>query len=178
MTESLVWVPAVERLQLLADPVRTAIENDPALAGAEASEIDPAFADTDALHAQYGVEPGDCANCVVVAGRRGDQLSFAACLVLAASRADVNGMVRRHLGARKASFAPLAEVVDRTGMEFGSITPVGLPASWSLLIDEAVAGHPAVVIGGGRRQAKLRVPGSVLAGLPAAKVLSGLAVGS
>jgi prolyl-tRNA editing enzyme YbaK/EbsC (Cys-tRNA(Pro) deacylase) len=176
MTDPLVWVPAVDRLELLAGPVRAAVESDPALAGAEVAEIDPAFADTDALHAQYGVDLGDCANCVVVAGRRGDQVSFAACLVLAAARADVNGVVRRHLGARKASFAPLAEVVTQTGMEFGGITPVGLPAPWALLIAEAVASHPRVVIGSGLRNSKLRLSGSVLTALPAAKVLPGLAV--
>jgi prolyl-tRNA editing enzyme YbaK/EbsC (Cys-tRNA(Pro) deacylase) len=175
MTEALVWMPAVERLQLLACPVRKAVENEPALAGAEVTAIDPAFADTDALCGHYDVDPGECANCVVVAGRRGDRVSFAACLVLASTRADVNGVVRRHLGVRKASFAPLAEVVTETGMEFGGITPLGLPASWQLLISEAVSNHPGVVIGSGLRHSKLRLPGSALVGLPGAHVLSGLA---
>jgi prolyl-tRNA editing enzyme YbaK/EbsC (Cys-tRNA(Pro) deacylase) len=176
MTESLVWVPAVQRLQLLACPVRKAVENEPVLVAAEVTEIDPAFADTEALCAHYDVEPTESANCVVVAGRRGEQISFAACVVLASGRADVNGVVRRHLGARKASFAPLAEVVTETGMEFGGITPVGLPAPWQLLIAESVASHPRVVIGSGLRHSKLRLPGSVLAALPGAKVLPGLAI--
>lgn len=175
MTESLVWVPAVERLQWLACPVRKAVENEPVLAGAEVAAIDPAYADTDALCGYYDVEPSDCANCVVVAGRRGDQVSFAACLVLASTRADVNGVVRRHLGVRKASFAPLAEVVSDTGMEFGGITPLGLPASWPLLIAEGVRNHPGVVIGSGLRHSKLRLPGSALIALPGAHLLSGLA---
>ena len=176
MTESLVWTPASERLHLLAASVRKALENEPALAGAEVTEIDPALADTEALCGYYDVDPGACANCVVVAGRRGDQVSFAACVVLATTRADVNGVVRRHLGARKASFAPLADVVAETGMEFGGITPVGLPESWSLLIAEAVANHPGVVIGSGLRQSKLRLPGSALAALPSAQVWPDLAV--
>lgn len=176
MPESLIWVPAVERLQLLAGPVAKAVENEPALVGAEVAEIDPAFADTEALCSHYDVEPGESANCVVVAGRRGDQVSFAACLVLASTRADVNGVVRKHLGARKASFAPLDEVVAETEMEFGGITPVGLPASWQLLIAEAVANHPRVVIGSGLRHSKLRLPGSAVVALPGAQVLPGLAV--
>jgi prolyl-tRNA editing enzyme YbaK/EbsC (Cys-tRNA(Pro) deacylase) len=175
MTESLVWVPALERLQLLACPVRKAIENEPVLAGAEIAEIDPAFADTDTLCAHYDVDPTDCANCVVVAGRRGERISFAACLVLATTRADVNGVVRRQLNVRKASFAPLPDVVTETGMEFGGITPVGLPASWPLLIAEAVANHPGVVIGSGLRHSKLRLPGSTLIALPGAQLLPGLA---
>lgn len=175
MTESLDWVPASERLQLLACPVRKAIENDPGLIGVEVAEIDPTFADTEALCSHYDVQADESANCVVVAGRRGDQVSLAACLILATTRADVNGVVRRHLGARKASFAPLAEVVTETGMEFGGITPVGLPASWPVLLAEAVASHPRVVIGSGLRHSKLRLPGAVLAGLAGAKVLPGLA---
>jgi prolyl-tRNA editing enzyme YbaK/EbsC (Cys-tRNA(Pro) deacylase) len=175
MTESLVWVPAVERLQLLACPVRKAIENEPSLAGVEVAEIDPAYADTEALCGQYDVDPGESANCVVVAGRRGEAVTFAACLLLASTRADVNGVVRRHLGARKASFAPLAEVVAETGMAFGGITPLGLPESWPLLIAEAVADHPRVVIGSGLRHSKLRMPGSTLLTLPGARLLAGLA---
>lgn len=175
MTESLTWVPALERLSLLACPVRKAVENEPALAGAEVAEIDPSFADTEALCRQYDVDPGDCANCVVVAGRRGEQVSLAACLVLATTRADVNGAVRRHLGARKASFAPLAEVEAAADMQFGAITPVGLPASWQLLVADAVAAHPGVVVGSGLRHSKLRLPGPAVLALPGARRLAGLA---
>ena len=175
MTESLVWVPAVEHLQLLACPVRKAVENEPALAGAEVAQIDPAYADTEALCEHYDVDPAACANCVVVAGRRGAEISFAACLVPATARTDVNGVVRRYLGARKASFAPLAEVVTETGMEFGSITPIGLPASWPLLIAESVADHPGMVIGTGLRYSKVRLPGATLIALPGAQQVPHLA---
>jgi prolyl-tRNA editing enzyme YbaK/EbsC (Cys-tRNA(Pro) deacylase) len=176
MTESLVWTPALERPELLAVAVRKAIENEPVLVAVQVAEIDPAFADTDALCNHYDVGKDESANCVVVSGRRSEQVSFAACLVLAASRADVNGLVRKHLNARKASFAPLAEVEAATGMEFGGITPLGLPAPWPLLIAEAVAGHPSVVIGSGLRHSKLRLAGSALAALPSAQVLPGLAI--
>jgi len=169
-------VPALERPDLLAIAVRKMIENEPALAAAEVSEIDPAFADTDELCERYDISKSDCANCVVVAGRRAAQVSFAACLVLALTRADVNGLVRKHLNARKASFAPLAEVEAATGMEFGGITPVGLPSAWPLLISEAVAQHAQVTIGSGRRHSKLRLPGSALVVLPATQVLPGLAI--
>jgi prolyl-tRNA editing enzyme YbaK/EbsC (Cys-tRNA(Pro) deacylase) len=175
MSESLTWLPALERPELLAVAVRKAIENEAALAGAEVAEVDPAFADTDALCERYAVAKGECANCVVVAGRRGELVSFAACLVLATTRADVNGVVRKYLNARKASFAALAEVEARTGMEFGGITPVGLPASWQLLVAQAVAEHPGVVIGSGLRRSKLRLPGSALVSMTGVHVLPGLA---
>jgi prolyl-tRNA editing enzyme YbaK/EbsC (Cys-tRNA(Pro) deacylase) len=175
MSESLTWLPALERPELLAVAVRKAIENEAAFAGVEVAEVDPAFADTDALCERYAVAKGDCANCVVVAGRRGELVSFAACLVLATTRADVNGVVRKHLNARKASFAALAEVEASTGMEFGGITPVGLPSSWQLLVAQAVADHPGVVIGSGVRRSKLRLPGSALVAMPGVQVLPGLA---
>jgi prolyl-tRNA editing enzyme YbaK/EbsC (Cys-tRNA(Pro) deacylase) len=88
----------------------------------------------------------------------------------------VNGLVRQHLGARKASFGPVDVVTELTGMEYGGITPVGLPAGWPVLVDEAVAKTAAVVIGSGIRGSKLRLPGRLLAALPSAEVLPGLGV--
>jgi prolyl-tRNA editing enzyme YbaK/EbsC (Cys-tRNA(Pro) deacylase) len=114
------------------------------------------------------------ANCVVVAARRAGQTTLAACVVLATTRADVNGLVRRHLDARKASFAPQDVAVAESGMAFGGITPVGLPEGWPVLVDPAVAAAGVVVIGSGTRGSKLAVSGAALAGLPAARVLEGL----
>jgi prolyl-tRNA editing enzyme YbaK/EbsC (Cys-tRNA(Pro) deacylase) len=110
-----------------------------------------------------------------VAGRRGSDTSYAACVVLAPTRADVNGVVRRRLGARKASFAPIDDAVRLTGMEYGGITPIGLPAEWPVLIDAAVLTRDVVVIGSGIRGSKLALPAEALAGLPAAEVIDGLA---
>ena len=115
------------------------------------------------------------ANCVVVAGRREGEERVAACVVLATTRADVNGAVRRALDVRKCSFLPVDEAVERTGMEHGGITPLGLPAGWLLLVDAAVDRAPLVVLGAGLRSAKLVVPGAALASLPGARVVEGLA---
>src|SRR4029078_9411279 len=95
----------------------------------------------------YGVTLAESANCVIVAGRRGDVTRYAACVVLATTRADVNGVVRRHLDARKASFAPMDDAVRLTGMEYGGITPIGLPADWPILVDAPVAAQPHVMCG-------------------------------
>src|SRR5258706_1231252 len=176
MAEPLTWVPALDRPDLLAGATRQAIENEPALAGVvEVAEIDPALADTEALCSHYDVALDQSANCVVVSGRRGAVVTLAACVILATTRADVNGLVRKHLNARKASFAPLDRVQADTGMEYGGITPVGLPG-WAVLISDAVAAHPAVVVGSGVRHSKLRLPGPALAALPTAAVLPGLAL--
>lgn len=173
MIGDLDWTPAADRPDLLAEPVRAALTGpDPAIPKALVAEIDPEFADTAEFCRRYAVPLEASANCVVVAARRGGQTRMAACMVPATHRADVNGVVRRHLGARKASFAPMAEATGATGMEYGGITPVGLPADWPLLVDELVAARPQVVIGSGVRRSKLLVPGEALAGLLGAEVLA------
>jgi prolyl-tRNA editing enzyme YbaK/EbsC (Cys-tRNA(Pro) deacylase) len=164
------WTPARERLDLLAAPVAAAVRemtDDVAVA-----EIDPELADTAAFCERYGVAMAESANCVVVAAKRGGEVRYAACLVQATTRADVNGVVRRHLDARKASFAPMADAIAHTGMEYGGITPLGLPADWPVLVDEAVAAHPRVVIGSGVRRSKLAIAGASLAALKSADVLA------
>jgi prolyl-tRNA editing enzyme YbaK/EbsC (Cys-tRNA(Pro) deacylase) len=170
-------VPALDRPDLLAKPVVLALEQmapaDAALVGV--AEIDPALADTAEFCAAYGSPLSGSANCVVVAGRRGEDTRYAACLVLATTRADVNGLVRKRLNARKASFAPMDDAVALSGMEYGGITPVGLPAGWPVLVDAAVAAAPAVVIGSGVRASKLALPGELAARLTGAEVIEGLA---
>ena len=169
---SLTWLPATDRPDLLGAPVAAALSLLPGAVWV--AEIDADLADTGAFCAAYDVPPEVSANCVVVAARRAGQTTLAACLVLATTRADVNGLVRRHLGARKASFAPQDVAVAESGMEFGGITPVGLPADWPLLIDPEVEAADFVVIGSGTRGSKLAVAGSLLAALPTAEVLEGL----
>src|SRR6266568_3564277 len=174
---SLSLVPALDRPDLLAPLVAAALaqwKNVIPATEVMVAEIDPAVADTAAFCARYGVAPQVSANCVVVAGRRGGQTRPAACVVLATTRADVNGLVRRHLNARKASFAPLDAAVAETSMEYGGITPIGLPDHWPILIDAAVAASPRVVVGSGLRRSKLTLPGKALAALPQAEVLEGL----
>jgi prolyl-tRNA editing enzyme YbaK/EbsC (Cys-tRNA(Pro) deacylase) len=166
---TLQWAPASDRTDLLADPVALAVQE---LDGVEVAEIDPDLADTAAFCERYGVTLDESANCVVVAARRGGETRYAACMVLATMRVDVNGVVRKHLDARKISFAPMAQAVELTGMEYGGITPLGLPEGWPVLVDTNVAEHAKVVIGSGVRRSKLAIAGATLAGLKSAEVLS------
>ena len=169
---SLTWLPAADRLDLVGEPVAAALSR--LGAAVWVAEIEDDLADTAAFSDAYGVPLEASANCVVVAARRAGQTTLAACVVLATTRADVNGLVRRQLDARKASFAPQDVAVAESGMAFGGITPVGLPEGWPVLVDAAVAGADLVVIGSGTRGSKLAVPGAALAALPAAVVLEGL----
>jgi prolyl-tRNA editing enzyme YbaK/EbsC (Cys-tRNA(Pro) deacylase) len=165
--------PARDRPDLLAPAVVTALESWPA-DDVQVAPIDPELADTAAFCAAYGVGLDVSANCVVVAGKRGGEMRYAACLVLATTRADVNGVVRRHLDVRKASFAPMDAAVAETGMEYGGITPIGLPGAWPILIDARVAATPHVIIGSGVRHSKLVVSGLALTRLPGAEVIEAL----
>src|SRR3954453_20886681 len=169
---SLTWLPAADPPDLLGGPVAAGLHE---LAGPVwAAEIDEDLADTAAFTDAYAVPQEASAEGVVVGSRRAGQTTLAACLVLATARADVNGAAQRHLGARKASFAPQDVAVAETGMAYGGITPVGLPSAWPVLVDAAVAAGGFVVIGSGIRGSKLAVPGPVLAALPSAEVLDGL----
>jgi prolyl-tRNA editing enzyme YbaK/EbsC (Cys-tRNA(Pro) deacylase) len=168
-------VRASTRPDLLAPPTLTALTSEGLLDEVGVVEIDPAVSDTAATQEVFGLQPDTLANCVIVGGKREGVERFAACVVLATTRADVNGAVRRFLDVRKASFLPMERAVELTGMEYGGITPVGLPAEWPVLVDRRVTEAPVVIIGSGIRRSKILLPGAVLGALPAARVIDGLA---
>ena len=169
-------VPVGERLDLVAPAVAEALGSlsDADLARVGVAAIDPALADTAAFCERYGAPMEWSANCVVVSGRREGDQRYAAALVLATTRADVNGLIRRRLDVRKASFAPMEEAVALTGMEFGGITPIGLPRAGRCSSTPPSPTAAEVVIGSGIRASKLFVPGEVLAALPGAEVVEDL----
>ncbi|HEX2856107.1 MAG TPA: YbaK/EbsC family protein [Propionibacteriaceae bacterium] len=165
-------LPAADNPALLAPPVAAALHHVP---GALVFTIDPTLADTAALCEAYRLPLDSCANCVIVAGRRGDTTRHVACMALATTRVDVNATVRRRLDARKASFAPMDFAVESSGMEYGGITPVGLPEAWPVWVDEAVSAAGWVCIGSGVRGSKLVLPATDLLRLPGAEVVAELA---
>ena len=168
-------VSAVDRTDLLAPPTAAALGAWSERNQVGAAAIDPELADTAAFCAAYDVPLAASANCVVLAGKREGQVRMAACVVLATTRADVNGVARRWLDVRKISFASMDEAVALTGMEYGGITPIGLPEDWPILVDARVMDVPAAVIGSGLRRSKIVLPGSLLSVLPNAHVIEGLA---
>ncbi|MGC9666970.1 YbaK/EbsC family protein [Planosporangium sp. 12N6] len=170
---SLKTEPARERPDLLAPSVLAALGDWPEPDVLVAS-IDPALADTAAFCEAYGVALDASANCVVVAGKREGETRYAACVVLATTRADVNGVARRRLDVRKASFAPMDVAVAETGMEYGGITPIGLPPAWPVLVDARVTAVPYVIVGSGARHSKILLPGAALGRLPGAEVIENL----
>ncbi|GAA1205991.1 YbaK/EbsC family protein [Prauserella alba] len=164
---------AAERRDLMAEPVVAALDSVKAPVGI--AEIDPDLADTAAFCEAYSSPLDASANCVVVAGKRAGEVRYAAALVLATTRADVNNVIRKTMDVRKVSFAPMDEAVELTNMAYGGITPIGLPPDWPILVDAAVARAPELIVGSGIRGSKLLVTGTALAALPGAEVIDELA---
>lgn len=172
---TLAVTPARDGADLLAPATSTALTGWREADTVGVAPIDADLADTAAFCEAYGVPLEASANCVVLAGKREGQVRLAACLVLAPTRADVNGVARRWLDVRKISFAPMDEAVALTGMEYGGITPIGLPIDWPILVDSRVIEQPVIVIGSGVRRSKIVLPGAALAQYPGVHVIEGLA---
>jgi len=168
-------LPALDHPDLLGPTVAEALAAWPGASKVAVVAIDPELADTAAMSEAYDLPLTTGANCVVVAGKRDGQERVAACVVRADTRADVNNLVKRTLDVRKASFLSMDRAVEESAMEYGGITPVGLPTEWRLLLDARVIEMDVAVIGSGVRRSKLLVPGRLLADLPGAEVVDDLA---
>jgi prolyl-tRNA editing enzyme YbaK/EbsC (Cys-tRNA(Pro) deacylase) len=140
----------------------------------EVVACDPALADTAAFCEAYGYAMEDSANTIIVVGKS-DPPRYAACVVLAHTRLDVNRTVRQRLGVRKASFASADETAALTGMMIGGVTVFGLPPDLPLWVDRRVMGRERIVLGGGSRSCKVLAPPAILLALPHAEVVDGLA---
>jgi prolyl-tRNA editing enzyme YbaK/EbsC (Cys-tRNA(Pro) deacylase) len=159
-----------DNLELAGKPVQECISAN-SLVGVTAVAIDPTLSDTAAFCQHYNIGLDISVNCVIVEAKRAERTWYAALLVPATIRADINGIVRRELGAKKVSFAPMETAVSKSGMEYGGISPLGLPADWPILVDAGAAALPHAIIGSGVRESKLCVSGALLASLPNAKVM-------
>ena len=174
-------VPALDRPDLLAAPVAAALRGWASAAEVGVVEIDPSIADTAAMAEAYDLGLDTGANCVLVGGRRDGEERVAACLVRADTRADVNKLVKRTLDVRKASFLAMDRAVEESGMEYGGITPLGLPARYRVLVDARIAtddpdAGPTVIIGSGVRRSKIALPGALLARAPGVELIDELAL--
>jgi prolyl-tRNA editing enzyme YbaK/EbsC (Cys-tRNA(Pro) deacylase) len=171
----LTTVPALERLDLVGEPVAALLKVWEHAVDVGVVAIDPEHADTAGTVDVYGVPWEAGANCVVVMGKRDGEERTAACVVRGDTRADVNNRVKRLLDVRKCSFLDHDRAVTETGMEYGGITPVGTPPNWRLLVDSRVPEIDTVLIGSGIRGSKIILPGRLLALLPGAEVVADLA---
>ncbi len=152
------------------------VESHLAMLGADyqVMECDPAFADTAAFCARYGVPPKDSANTILVASKR-PAGRIAACVALATTRLDVNRAVRDQMEVKKLSFASADATLAASGMEIGGVTPFGLPPDVPVLVDAAVMERPTIILGGGNRESKLRLSPDQLRLIASVTIVEGLA---
>jgi len=136
---------------------------------------DPTLADTAAFCDAYGYQLHDSANTIVVIGKSQPPI-FAACVVLADTRLDVNRTVKQRLGVRRASFASAEETAALTGMMVGGVTVFGLPPELPVWVDERVMTRPQIVLGGGSRSWKVVASPDILLHLPNVEVVPSLAL--
>lgn len=139
----------------------------------EVWDCEPDYADTVAFCEHYDVSPECSANTIVVKSKTGPE-KFAACVVLAISRLDVNHTVRKKLGARKVSFATADETMKITGMEIGGVTPFALPWEMPVWVDDTVFDCEHIILGGGNRTSKLKVDPRSLEFLSNLEIVAGL----
>lgn len=168
-------VAARDRPDLLGERTFALLESADILDVVGVVEIDPEVSDTAATQREFDLPMSALANCVIVAGKREGKERFAACVVLATTRADVNGLVRRFLDVRKASFLETTRAVALTGMEYGGITPFGLPEDWPILVDRRVVESGVIVVGSGIRRSKILLRGETLRQVPKVEIVEDLA---
>ena len=140
----------------------------------EIIDCDPELADTYAFCERYGYSLNESANAILVAGKT-ESPSYAMCVILATTKIDVNKVVRKKLGARKASFASPEATIDITGMTLGGVTPFGLPNNLPIWIDSRVMDCEKVIVGGGSRARKIYIDPLGLTHLPNAEIVENLA---
>ncbi len=139
------------------------------------AEINPEYAGGNELCSYYNINPKFGANCLVVEGKRGSNSIIAVCIVPVGYKYDMSGVVRKKLGVRQVSVASLEYVLSISKMEYGSITPIGLPQEWKVFVDPLVLEPERIIIGGGLKKSKLSIPSNALLHLPSVEVLDGLA---
>lgn len=141
----------------------------------EVLDCDPELADTAVFCEHYGIPLSISANVIVAAGKSNPR-QYAACVLLASTRLDVNKSVRKRMGVKKCSFASAEETRALTGMEIGGVTALGLPASLPLWVDSRVMQPDYVILGGGSRSIKIKVSPAVFNLTPNTTIIEGLAV--
>jgi len=142
----------------------------------ERIEIDPAYADTAQFCERYGFPMEQSANTIIV-GSKKEPRQYAACVVKATTRLDVNHAVRKLMGVSRLSFATAEETMALTGMMIGGVTIFALPEHLPIYVDESLMSCPYVILGGGSRSSKIKIAPEVFARFPAAQIIAGLAVG-
>ena len=142
--------------------------------GFEVWPCDDELADTAAFCAYYQVPLENSVNAILVRDKA-DGGNHALCMVAATHRLDVNKTVRKRLGAKKASFATPDETRAITGMEIGGVSPIGLPVGVRVWVEESIMKLDYIILGGGNRISKLKVPPDIFLQIADCEIVAELA---
>lgn len=177
MSKTLEFKPILENQKLVIPPIviatksliKNGFTNLPLVA-----EIDPKFMGGKELSEEYGIDLSKEANCIIIETTKEGLKEFVAVIVPVGYRADLNGFVKKYLEVKKVSVANLEIVLKETQMEYGSITPFGLPSSWKILIDSILMGNKEIIIGGGKQISKLLFPTEIFKSMNNVEIIDGL----
>lgn len=137
----------------------------------EVLACEPNLADTAVFCDHYGYSPEQSVNTIIVAGKRDGERHYAACVVIATTRVDVNKTVRKQLGVRRISFATAEETMTLTGMTLGGVTAIALPEDLPIYVDHRIMQCEYIILGGGNRESKIKISPTVFDHLPTTTVL-------
>jgi prolyl-tRNA editing enzyme YbaK/EbsC (Cys-tRNA(Pro) deacylase) len=138
-------------------------------------EISPDYADTARFCERYGFPLERSGNTIIVASKKAPR-QFAACVVRADTRLDVNHAVRRLMGVSRLSFASAEETIALTGMMIGGVTVFALPDGLPVYVDDKLMGLDWIILGSGSRSSKIKISPEVFRRLPGASIVPGLSV--
>ena len=139
------------------------------------AEINPEFADGNKLCDEYDIDKRIGFNCLIVECKRNEIIKYCALIVPVGYKYNMGSVVRKYTNSRVVSVAPLEYVLDKTKMEFGSITPIGLPDDWQILVDPLIKKQKNMIIGGGLVKSKISLPTELFLKLPNVEVVDGIA---
>jgi prolyl-tRNA editing enzyme YbaK/EbsC (Cys-tRNA(Pro) deacylase) len=135
--------------------------------------IDSEHADTAVFCERHGYPLSHSGNTLIVASKK-EPKRYAACVVRADQRLDVNHAVRQLMGASRLSFATAEETRELTRMAIGGVTVLALPPELPIYVDEGLMSLDYVILGSGDRLAKIKVSPEVFRRLPNVQIVAAL----
>lgn len=139
------------------------------------SEINPEFSDGNKLCDKYKINKDMAFNCLIVECKRNDIIKYCALIVPIGYKYNMGTVVRKYTNSRIVSVAPLDYVLNHTNMEYGSITPIGLPNDWKILVDSLIKKQNQIIIGGGLVKSKISLPTDLFLKIPNVEIVEGIA---
>lgn len=167
--------PIINHPDLVHDSMYKFMEKHHLIDQFKVARIDPKYANDPRLDDVYEVDPYLRLKCIVFMGVRRKVDKYAAVVVQNPYKVDSGSLLHHAMDVSKVSFGNLDDVIKQTDMEFGSITPVGVPEFYQILIDSRVKKIPDVILGSGQVNSKLMTTLQALESLPNARYVDGLA---